>query len=82
MTVPAYNISTEATLPETDPETIDGVHYKPSIERDTYMARHKEVEANDDKQHAPDCKNKVHLFFEYMEHRDQLLNALGSCWPG
>lgn len=55
----AHFIATEAALLEASPETIDAVHYKPSVDKDTQMTHHNDAEAKYDRNFNLSLKSKV-----------------------
>lgn len=69
-------IATGAALLENNPETRGAVHYKPTVNRDTQMARQKYVEAKDDYNLKLHWKCKVQLSGEYAEYQDQFVSML------
>lgn len=74
----AHIIVTETALLETDPETIDAVHYIQSIDRDIQITRQKNGEAKGDQKRKLDRKSETQLLDEYEEYRAQLLNLLSE----
>lgn len=75
----------EATFLESELDTAAAVHYKPSVDRNTQMSRHKAVEQHDDEKVKHDWKEKVQLSDIYAGYSKQLpdmLTKIQSMWDG
>lgn len=58
---PAHIIAHEVALLKIDPETIGAEHYKPSVNKDTQMTGHDDVEARSEQKLNLDWKSEVQL---------------------
>lgn len=75
---PPRTIASETALLETDPKVIGEIKYKPSIEKDSEMTRHKEVESKDDHNIKFNWKTGAQLSDDYKKYHAQFLNMLDT----
>lgn len=61
------------------------MHYKPSVDKDTQMSRHKAVELHEDEKLKVDRREEIQLLDEYTWYGKQgleMLTKFQSTWDG
>lgn len=73
---PANIIATKFALPGHDPKTIDALHCKPSVDKDTQTSRHKDVKAKDGHNANLVWKREAYMSSDYAEYSTDVLSML------